>query len=68
MNKALAVVLLVIGAIVLIFGLNAGESFASEVSEVVHGTPTDRSIVLIVIGSLLGLAGLIGLFAGAKRA
>lgn len=68
MNKALAVVLLVIGVIVLIFGLNAGESFASEVSEVVRGTPTDRSIVLIVIGSLLGIAGLVGLFAGAKRA
>jgi hypothetical protein len=39
------------GVILLVFGLNASESFASEVSEVFTGSSTDRSMWMIVLGS-----------------
>jgi uncharacterized membrane protein len=61
MRKPFFLILLVVGAILLIYGLSASDSVASNVSETVRGTPTDRTIVLIVLGSVGLLAGSIGL-------
>lgn len=58
-NKAIGIALLVVGVILLIFGLNASESIGSEVKEAFTGTPTDKSLWLIVGGSLLGVLGLV---------
>ena len=61
MNKIIALVLLVVGAFLLIYGLSASDSIASEVSETVRGTPTDRSMLLIIVGSVGVLVGVAGL-------
>lgn len=61
MNRALAIALLVVGIVLLIMGFNAAESVSSEVSEAVQGTPSDRSIWLIVGGILAALIGGISL-------
>lgn len=66
MNKPLAISLLVIGVILLIYGFNASDSVSSEVSEVVTGTPTDRSMWLIVLGALGVVVGGVGLFASKR--
>ena len=58
-RRAMGIALLVGGVILLVFGLNASESFASEVSEVFTGSPTDRSIWMIVLGSVTAAAGLV---------
>jgi uncharacterized membrane protein YidH (DUF202 family) len=58
-NKAIGLALLVVGVILLILGINAADSVGSEVKEVFTGTPTDKSIWLIVGGALLGVLGLI---------
>lgn len=50
MNKLLSIAILVVGIILLIYGLNAGDSLASEAKEVVTGTPTDKSMILIIVG------------------
>jgi len=50
MNRAFSIAILVAGIVVLIFGINAHESIASSAKEVVTGTPTDKSIWLIVAG------------------
>lgn len=61
MNRGLSIGLLVVGVILLVWGFNASQSFASEVSDAVTGAPTDRSIWLIVLGGLSAAVGGFGL-------
>lgn len=60
MNKAIYIALLVVGIVLLAFGFGAADSFSSEVSEAVTGSPSDRSIWLIVLGILALVIGGIG--------
>lgn len=62
MNRALSIALLVIGLILLFMGFNASQSVGSEISEAVQGTPSDRSIWLIVGGAAAAIIGAAGLF------
>jgi hypothetical protein len=66
MNKPLSIAILVIGVILLIFGLSAGDSIASSVKESVTGTPTDKSLWLIIGGVLGIILGGFGLVRGGK--
>lgn len=62
MNKGISIALLVIGTILLIWGFNASESFSSDVSRVFTGSPTDRTVWLMIGGvgaAIVGLSGLI---------
>jgi LPXTG-motif cell wall-anchored protein len=61
MNKPISLALLVIGIILLVMGFNASESVSSEVSEAVTGTPTDKSIWLLIGGALLAIVGGFGM-------
>jgi uncharacterized membrane protein len=61
LSPVIAVVILAVGVALLIWGFNAKQSFASGVSEAVQGAPSDKSIVLLVIGGLICALGLIGL-------
>ena len=61
MNKPISIALLAIGAILLVFGLSASDAFASEVSEVVSGSPTDKAIWLLVGGVAALIVGGVGL-------
>jgi hypothetical protein len=56
-QKAIGIALLVGGVILLYFGMNGSDSFASEVSEVFTGSPTDRSIWMMVLGAVAAVAG-----------
>jgi hypothetical protein len=58
MNKALGIGLLIAGIVLTIFGINASESFGSEVSRFFTGTPTDKSIWLLIGGIGAGITGL----------
>jgi len=61
-NKALSLAILIAGIILLVFGFNAGDSLASEAKEALTGTPTDKSIWLIVLGVIGVIIGGIGSF------
>ncbi|HEX2099028.1 MAG TPA: DUF3185 family protein [Candidatus Synoicihabitans sp.] len=61
MNRGISIALLIIGIVLLIMGLNASDSVGSEISEAVQGTPTDRSIFLIVGGIAAAIIGGFGL-------
>jgi hypothetical protein len=50
MNKAFSIAILIAGIVLLLFGLNAGGSVASDAKEALTGTPTDKSMILIVAG------------------
>ncbi len=64
MNKPLSLALLVVGAILLFYGLKAGDSVGSDVSRAVSGTPTHETIWFLVGGVIAGLVGLFGLLRG----
>jgi len=63
-NKPMSLALLVIGAILLFYGLRAGDSVGSDVSRAVTGTPTDKTVWFLVGGVLAGVLGLFGLLRG----
>lgn len=67
MNKIVGAALLAVGVLLLIMGFNASESFSSEVSEAVRGTPTDRSIWFLVGGGVMGVVGLGMLLMGRSK-
>ncbi len=67
-RRAIGIALLVGGAVLLVFGLNASQSFASDVSEAFTGSPTDRSMWLLVSGAVAVVAGgLMTLVPGSSR-
>ncbi len=50
MNKGIGLALLAVGIALIIFGINASESFGSELSRFFTGTPTDKSMWLLLAG------------------
>src|SRR3954467_8823155 len=54
MNKALSIAILAAGIVLLVFGINAHDSLASNAKEALTGSPTDKSMWLIVLG-LIGI-------------
>lgn len=66
-NRILAIVLFVVGLCLLVYGMQASQSFGSDLSRFFTGSPTDRTIWLMV-GGLAALVGGVVLFLrGAKR-
>jgi capsule polysaccharide export protein KpsE/RkpR len=61
MNKIFPLLVLITGLVLLYFGLEAGDSIGSSVSEVVNDAPSNKSIVLTVVGVLAAVSGGIGL-------
>ena len=59
MNRPIAIALLVGGAILLAFGINASNSFSSDVSNFFTGSPTDKAIWMIVGGAVASVIGLV---------
>ena len=57
MNKPLGIALLVAGIILTIFGINASDSFGSDVSRFFTGTPTDKSVWLLIAGVAAAVVG-----------
>ena len=58
MNRVFAFILLAAGAVLLFFGINAGESAGSEISEFFTGEPSDRAMWYMIGGALLAALGL----------
>ncbi len=56
-RRAIGSALLVGGVILVFFGMNAADSFASDVSEMVTGSPTDRSMWMLVTGAVAAVVG-----------
>lgn len=67
MNRILAIILIVAGGCLLVYGLQASQSFSSDVSRLFTGSPTDRAIWLIVGGAVSAIAGLVLLVRGGRK-
>ena len=68
MNKLVSVALLVGGAVLIVIGINATNSFSSDVSRFFTGSPTDKAIWMLIGGVVAGLIGLFGVMRGSKQA
>ena len=67
MGKALSLGLIIGGIVLTVFGINAAESFASDVSRFFTGNPTDKSIWMLIGGIVMFVVGLVGLLSGSKK-
>ncbi len=59
MNRALGIALLVIGVGLIIFGINATQSLSSDFSRFFTGTPTEKSIWMLLGGVAAAVVGLV---------
>ena len=66
MNKLLSLALLVGGIILIIYGVNASNSIGSDFSRLFTGSPTDKSIWLLIGGIVAALIGAGGLMRGSR--
>jgi hypothetical protein len=66
MNRAIGLALLVAGIVVLIFGIQASQSFTSNLSQTFTGAPTNRSIWMIVVGLVAAIVGIVLTFRGGR--
>ncbi len=66
MNKPISLALLVVGVILIIYGVSASESLGSDFSRFFTGSPTDRTIWLLIGGAAAAAVGLTGMMRGSK--
>jgi LPXTG-motif cell wall-anchored protein len=67
MHSVVGIALLVIGVVLMIFGMQASASVGSRVSELLTGAPSDRTIWLLVAGVAAAMLGLGLLLVGRRR-
>jgi hypothetical protein len=68
MNKIIPLALLVGGIVLIIYGINASDSIGSSFSRFFTGSPTDKTMWLIIGGTAASVVGLVGMARGSKSA
>ena len=66
MNKAVGIALLAVGIMLIIFGVNASNSFNSDVSRFFNNRPTNETIWFLVGGVAASVVGVVALLRGPK--
>jgi hypothetical protein len=66
MNKIVSLALLVGGVVLIITGINATNSFSSDVSRFFTGSPTDKAVWMLIGGIVAAIIGLTGTLRGSK--
>lgn len=66
MNKPISLALLVGGIILIIYGVSASDSIGSGFSRFFTGSPTDKTMWLLIGGAVAAAVGLAGLARGSK--
>jgi hypothetical protein len=68
MNKIISLALLVGGIVLIVIGVNATNSFSSDVSRFFTGSPTDKAVWMLIGGIVAAIIGLAGTLRGSKAA
>ena len=68
MNKTVSIALLGGGVVLTVLGVQATNSFSSDVSRFFHGAPTDKAVWMLIGGIVAAIIGLVGLMRGSKPA
>jgi hypothetical protein len=66
MNKAVSLALLIAGIVLIVYGIGASNSASSSISRMANGSPTDKTIWLLVGGTVAAVVGLVGVLRGSK--
>lgn len=66
MNKIISLALVATGIVLIIYGINASESIGSDVSRFFTGSPTDKTIWLLIGGIVVAAIGAGGLIRGTR--
>ncbi len=66
MNKTICLALLVVGIALLVYGISAADSIGSSFSRFFTGSPTDKSVWLLIGGAVATVVGAGGLMSGSK--
>lgn len=66
MNKLVSLVLLIGGIMLIITGVTAADSLGSDISRFFTGSPTDKSIWMLIGGIVAAAVGASGLTFGSK--
>jgi len=67
MNTPLSLALLAGGILLIILGINASNSFGSDISRFFTGSPSDEAMWMLVGGVAAAVVGLFGLARGSKK-
>jgi amino acid permease len=67
MNKLVSLALLVGGVVLIIYGVNATNSFTSDVSRFFTGSPTDKAVWMLIGGIVAAIIGLAGTLRSSKQ-
>jgi len=67
MNKIVSLALLVGGVVLMLIGINATNSFSSDVSRFFTGSPTDKAVWMLLGGIVVAVIGLTGTLRGSKE-
>ena len=67
MNKLISLAFLVGGIVLIILGVNAMNSFSSDVSRFFTGSPTDKAVWMLIGGIVAAIIGLTGTLRGSKQ-
>jgi hypothetical protein len=66
MNKLIFIALLVGGVVLMILGVQATNSFSSDVSRFFTGSPTNKAVWMLIGGLVAAIIGLAGTLRGSK--
>ena len=66
MQSIVGIALLVVGVVLIIFGMQASVSLGSRLSELFTGTPSDRTLWLLLAGVVVAILGLGMLLTGRR--
>jgi len=66
MNKLISLILLAGGIILIVYGVSASDSIGSSFSRFFTGSPTDKTIWLLLGGIVATAVGLTGVLRGTK--
>ena len=67
MDKIASLALLAGGMVLIVFGINATNSFSSDVSRFFTGSPTDKAVWMLIGGIVAGVVGLTTLLFNPKH-
>ena len=67
MNKIISLALLAGGIVLIVVGINATNSFSSDVSRFFTGSPTDKAVWMLIGGIVAAVVGLATLWRSPKQ-